>query len=348
MSTRASASAVFPLAIDKVWSALRDFTFPATLAPSVIQSCKIISGSSPFELGAVREVVWKSGEKKKQRLIELSDQFRRITWETIESDPISETTAAITGVRLTRVTDSSATLVEWASDFSSDVSGKLITFETKAYQDTLREMLSVLVAASGPKPKLYYFPVSGRGEFIRLILEDRNSPYEFVAVPFGEQAKEPLASKLPYGQLPMWEEGDFRLAQTSAIASHAAKRVGLYPASLNDQATAEMLFQASMDVLGKYFGVVVYKTVSKEDFLGKFIPSWLSSFEKQLKRVNDGKGYFLSEFSYADLAVFQVLDLIHHLDNGAFKATPALQAFHARVAARPNVAAYLNSARRAK
>jgi hypothetical protein len=44
-----------------------------------------VLGTSSHEVGSVREVVWKSGEKKKQRLLELSDQFRRITWETIEA-----------------------------------------------------------------------------------------------------------------------------------------------------------------------------------------------------------------------------------------------------------------------
>ena len=39
---------------------------------------------------------WKSGESRRDRLIELSDQHYRIVWEIIDSEPISEVTAAIT------------------------------------------------------------------------------------------------------------------------------------------------------------------------------------------------------------------------------------------------------------
>jgi len=147
MATRAAASAVFPIPVEKVWSAVRDFTFPGKLLPSVIASAKIVQGASAFEVGAVREVKWKSGEVKKQRLIELSDQYRRITWETIEAEPPTETSAAITTVKLVRITETNGTLVEWSSDFSADVNGSLITFEQKAYLDSLSEMRKVLASS---------------------------------------------------------------------------------------------------------------------------------------------------------------------------------------------------------
>lgn len=56
---------------------------------------------------------WKTGETRKDLLIALSDQYRKITWELIESNPDSETAAAITTVRCYRITETNQTLVEW-------------------------------------------------------------------------------------------------------------------------------------------------------------------------------------------------------------------------------------------
>jgi len=146
MSTSVRASAVFPVPLERVWKELRDFSFPGKLLPTLIASVKIVEGHSAFEVGAIREIKWKSGERRKQRLLELSDQFHRMTWETIDAEPPSETSAAITTLRLFRITETNGTLVEWGSEFSADVSGSLIKFEQKAYHDTLAEIRKALMA----------------------------------------------------------------------------------------------------------------------------------------------------------------------------------------------------------
>ena len=72
---------------------------------------------SPFAVGAVRTLKWKTGESRKDRLLELSDQYRRITWELIEADPPTEASAAISSVKLYRITETNHTLVEWYVNF---------------------------------------------------------------------------------------------------------------------------------------------------------------------------------------------------------------------------------------
>ncbi len=125
----------------------------------------MLDGRSATEVGATREVRWKSGEVKTQRLLELSDQFHRITWETITAEPPSETAAAITYVKLYRITETNSTLVEWSTDFSADVKGDLIMFEQKAAQQNLAEIRAnikphqtVLVLGSGlvARPLVHY------------------------------------------------------------------------------------------------------------------------------------------------------------------------------------------------
>eukprot|EP01121_Diplochlamys_sp_Union-15-3_P013195 TRINITY_DN4056_c0_g3_i1.p1 TRINITY_DN4056_c0_g3~~TRINITY_DN4056_c0_g3_i1.p1 ORF type:complete len:148 (-),score=29.90 TRINITY_DN4056_c0_g3_i1:29-472(-) len=145
MSTRAHASAVFPIPIDVVWKSVRDFTFPAKLIPT-IKSADMDDNANPATVGAVRKIIWHSGEWRKQRLLELSDQNYRVVWETIEAEPITEATAVITTLELHRITENNHTLVSWSSDFSADVKGDLVKYEQKAYAENLNDMRKTLTS----------------------------------------------------------------------------------------------------------------------------------------------------------------------------------------------------------
>jgi len=139
MSTRAVASAIFPLPIDTVWSHLRDFSFPGKLI-STISTCAIENNKSGATVGAIRSIKWKTGESRKDVLIALSDQYHFITWELAEAEPPSEELAAITSIRLYRVTEQNHTLVEWSCDYSSNITNDFILFNQKAFLENLREM----------------------------------------------------------------------------------------------------------------------------------------------------------------------------------------------------------------
>jgi len=139
MSTRAVASAVFPHSVEKVWAQLRDFTFPGRLI-STIESCHTEDNKSPDSVGACRVTKWKTGEIRKDRLIALSDQYRHLTWEMVEAYPDTESLAAITTIRLVRVTEENHTLVEWSCDYSADVSNEFVSFNQKAFLQNLKEM----------------------------------------------------------------------------------------------------------------------------------------------------------------------------------------------------------------
>eukprot|EP01116_Phalansterium_solitarium_P003742 TRINITY_DN1455_c1_g1_i1.p2 TRINITY_DN1455_c1_g1~~TRINITY_DN1455_c1_g1_i1.p2 ORF type:complete len:151 (-),score=39.24 TRINITY_DN1455_c1_g1_i1:169-621(-) len=138
MATRASASLVIPLPIDSVWKELRSFNFPARLIPT-IESCVIEDGKSPQTVGAVRVLKWKTGEVRKDTLIELSDQYRSMSWELIEAAPPSEAAAAITSLKCYRITETNGTLVEWSCDFSADIANKsaFVPFHQKAFLQNL-------------------------------------------------------------------------------------------------------------------------------------------------------------------------------------------------------------------
>ncbi len=142
MSTNATASAVIPLDIEKVWANVRDFTFPGTMLQidlvilgyliklelteklslciilvgkliSTIDACEMQDGANPHTVGGFRSMKWKTGESRVDRLLELSDQYRKITWEMIHAEPQAESSAAITTVRLFRITEVNHTLIQW-------------------------------------------------------------------------------------------------------------------------------------------------------------------------------------------------------------------------------------------
>jgi hypothetical protein len=58
----------------------------------------------------------------------------------IDSNPHAEASAAITSIRLIRVTETNSTLVEWACDYSSDATNKFVLFNQNAFLQNLNEM----------------------------------------------------------------------------------------------------------------------------------------------------------------------------------------------------------------
>jgi hypothetical protein len=65
------------------------------------------------QVGATRKITWSNKQEVTQRLIELSDLHYRITWETIGANFATDSSAAISTVELTRITETKETLVSW-------------------------------------------------------------------------------------------------------------------------------------------------------------------------------------------------------------------------------------------
>jgi len=207
--------------------------------------------------------------------------------------------------------------------------------------------LRLFASKSESKPKIHYFPVSGRGEFIKLILEEAGQKYEFVPHAPGSNTQPPLVDRLAYGQLPLYEDDGLSLVQSGTIIRYVAKKYSLYPSDLKVGAQAEMVVDGTLDFIGKYFGAALYNTITKDDFSKKVIPQWLGYFTKILKANNNGKEFVAgTKFSFADLALFQVLDVSAKWVPGSLDSFQLLKDYHARIGARPKVAGFLKSDRR--
>lgn len=88
--------------------------------------------------------------------------------------------------------------------------------------------------------KLYMHPVSTGSRAVRLLLAEHGIPCEEVTVDLmtGEHQQAPYRALNPSGLLPMLEDGDFRLTETSAILKYLAEKYALpvYPTDLQQRA----------------------------------------------------------------------------------------------------------------
>ncbi len=134
----AFASAVFPHDIETVWAVVRDFTAVPKRFASV--ETVTLDGPSAFSVGAHRTIKWKSGEEVTQRLLEVSDLHYHIAYETTASNVPGDASAAITTIRLYRISETKQTLVSWSTEFAADVAQKVVALEQKNYLQNLVDL----------------------------------------------------------------------------------------------------------------------------------------------------------------------------------------------------------------
>jgi len=222
--------------------------------------------------------------------------------------------------------------------------------------------------------ELYYWPhIQGRGEFVRLALEEGAADYVDVArMPArrgtGEAAMMRLIEEAPAGRLPFappfLKAGKLVIAQTANILQFLGPRLGLVPKAEATRLWAHQLQLTVADLVGEAHdthhpvaGSLYYHQQKPEarrragHFTGERLPKFLDYFERVLKS-NPGRDRYLigKSLTYVDLSMFQVISGLSY----AFPRTmarvmphyPGLVALHQRVMQRPRIAAYLASPRR--
>ena len=225
---------------------------------------------------------------------------------------------------------------------------------------------------SDPTYELYYWPMlPGRGEYVRLVLEDAQVPY----IDRGRQSPEEgggLEAVVEYLQgmrsghgiyaPPVLKWGDLVIAQTAVICRFLGRRHGRSPTdeagdlhALQLQLTIGDLVMEVHDThhpLGKSLYYEQQKgesVVAARNFLKHRLPRFFEYFESVLAD-NGGEVLVGDRVSYVDLSMFQTLVGIDYaFPNGyaaAIKAVPLLAGLRAAIEVRPQLAAYLSSARR--
>jgi glutathione S-transferase len=219
--------------------------------------------------------------------------------------------------------------------------------------------------------ELYYWPtIQGRGEFVRLALEDAGVDYVDVArgpggVPAMQRLMEEAAGAHPPFAPPFLKDGEVVIAQTANILLYLGGRHGLAPRNEAGRLWAHQLQLTIADVVDEAHDThhpiassLYYEDQKPEarrrtaDFIANRIPKYLGYFERVLEHNRRGGGRHLvgGRIGYCDLSLFQLLAGLRYAFPQAMTTLeprfPGLIALHDRVAARPRLAAYLRSPRR--
>ncbi|TVY58306.1 Glutathione S-transferase [Lachnellula cervina] len=231
--------------------------------------------------------------------------------------------------------------------------------------------------------ELIYWPgLPGRGEHVRLALEEAGASYTDSA-----QQKDGInlvlaqinpqnlgdASNPPPCAPPILKHGDLTISQTPNILLYLGPRLGLVPSAEEDEDAIYKINQLALTALdglsnephdchhpvatGLYYED--QKTEAKrksEDYIANRLPKFLGYFERVLQgeASKGGKWLYGGNLTYADLVLFQCLDGVKF----AFpKATGRIEKegkfgkvfeLHRAVQERPRIKEYLASEKRQK
>ena len=221
---------------------------------------------------------------------------------------------------------------------------------------------------------LYYWPgIQGRGEFIRLALEESGAAYRDIAlVPEAKGGGASAVAKVlkaknikhPPFAPPILKVGREFIAQTPNILLFLGGRLRLAP---QDEPAKLWTHQLQLTIsdfyleifsthhpLGDAYSYEEQKEAAKrrtKDFLATRVPKFLGYFERVLER-NRGHGPWMAgpRLSYADLSMAHVIAGLRYAfpaaARKALRSRPRLRKLHDEVFGRPRIVRYVLSGRR--
>jgi glutathione S-transferase len=219
--------------------------------------------------------------------------------------------------------------------------------------------------------ELYYQPsIQGRGEFVRLALEDAGADYADVArdPAFGRpgimKILEDPSVEHPSFAPPFLKAGKLMIGQTANILQFLGPRLGLVPKDQASRIWANQMqltitdWVAEVGLVHHPIANALYYEEQKDEakkrasyFTSLRIAKFLGYYETILKKNPKGSVFlFGKKACYVDLSLFQMVEGLRY----AFPKTmaklepnyPRVIALHDRVAARPRLKKYLASPRR--
>ena len=214
--------------------------------------------------------------------------------------------------------------------------------------------------------QLYYWPgIQGRGEYVRLALEEAGADYDDVAR--GERGMAAMMKMMqgrggtPPFAPPFLKAGALVIGQTANILLYLGSRHGLAPKAEGGRLWVHQLQLTVTDFvleihdthhpLGPSMYYEHQRGPAKKrsaEFWDERVPKYLGYFERLLQ---DHGGSYLTgrRLTYVDLSLFQIVQGLRYAFPKRMKAferaIPGLVALHDRVAARPNIKAYVASDR---
>jgi glutathione S-transferase len=221
--------------------------------------------------------------------------------------------------------------------------------------------------------ELYYWPgLQGRGEYVRLALEDAGADYVDRALQpekkgGGVQAlmrylEGADVARPPFAP-PFLKAGREIIGQTANILAFLGPRLGLAPRdaagrrwTLELQLTIADFVAEVHDAHHPIASALYYEEQKREakrrtaNFLEARVPKFLGYLERVIERNRGGGGLVGGRATYADLSLAQVVAGLRYAfpraSAHALADTPRIAALHDDVFARPRLRRYLRSKRR--
>lgn len=222
--------------------------------------------------------------------------------------------------------------------------------------------------------ELFYWPgIQGRGEFVRLALEDAGAPYldvglgdadDGLGLPAIDSYLNGDATPRPPFAPPFLKAGNLVISHVANILQFLGPPLNLVPDNEPARYWIHGLQLTLSDWVAEIHDIhhpigptLFYQQQQREArrraalFLEQRLPRFLGYFEQVLEQNPAGPGYLAgAEHCYADLSLFQVIRGLQYAFPLAMAAqqprVPKVLALVDRVAQRPNIKAYLQSDRR--
>ena len=216
--------------------------------------------------------------------------------------------------------------------------------------------------------ELYYWPeIQGRGEYVRLALEEADAAYVDVARRKGGEERliallEGKREQYPPFAPPFLTAGRLMIAQTANILHYLGARHGLAPKAEQGRLWVHQLQLTIADLVEEVHqthhpiaSALYYEQQRKEakrysrEFWRRRPQKYLGYFERVLHR-SGGPWLLGRRISYADLSLFQVVEGLRYAFPKSMRRLepkiPGVVAVRDAVSERPRIAAYLGSPRR--
>jgi len=194
--------------------------------------------------------------------------------------------------------------------------------------------------------KLYNYTTSPNCQRVRVVLEEKNLPYEIVPInlPKREQKRPDFLKLNPYGKVPVIADGDTVLYESCLINEYLEEKYPEPPLMPKDpamKARIRILIDYGMNHLDGPYRKVRMETVKEEKERN---PQALEESKKELKdlliRFEEELGdqpYLAGDFSLVDAALIPRFNRLADWDLLSDPALPRLGQWHKRMKDRPSV-----------
>ncbi|MFO0576535.1 MAG: glutathione S-transferase N-terminal domain-containing protein [Polyangia bacterium] len=198
--------------------------------------------------------------------------------------------------------------------------------------------------------KVYGHPLSTCTRKVLMTLAEKGSPHEFVMVDImkGEQKGAEHLARQPFGQIPVLEDGDFRMYESRAIARYLDETLPgpkLTPADAKGRAIMEQWISVETSNFTPHAMKIIWEGLFKK-FQGvtgdeAVIQAGRTSISKTLDILNERLGQvpYLAgdDFTIADLGYMPYVEYLFAAGHGdLITSRPHVAAWWSRISARPS------------